>query len=786
MLNSIKMNAVNQINKGTELYSEGDEITCLLMVMKGRVIADCKGVITILGSGSFIGLNDMFAGHALGNYTAESEATVYSFPVTDKTSIYKILDLNQDYRGLIVFSGSRHLLDVARTARELNLKSEELYLFIKEIYETYLTIGKNESLPCQDFVLASNLKQFENDIAIDNRRCDYYCEDAKISLECHKTYYQESREMAMFNVEEQVTLTNVMLLGCREASQYLEDTLYLIFNSGEQNLLTFYAKYAEELAGQGRHCPQDKVAAEVAKKIDEMIDAINRVEILFESKVGRKLKINRTKLEEIYEGTVSGKSVSRLKTEDVKQAEENTRQEAMQLAKTLKESLKQILEYSEWEEEKAGKLSAYIEEFAALEDRVSTEDSVRKLKRGIAELFYDLYEDVFVKSYNNKDVPFAVELFLNYSYIDERLLSEEQILSLCTIKQDAQSIPCHIFTIREWMTLIYECKRDPSKSEMDMDYAEMLRDLRKKGTISEADAKEFEVNPRKRLNYEIHNMFASNCRIVNGQISAFVPILYEEGLVLQTGNSWLSRAAVNDVINKMLSIDPTVFYRELMYVNKEAGIEREYIMKQVFPEIIMLPAVGVNGVMWQEITGKRRDTPGRLLLPMFFEGKLEDTMVKVLGRFRWELCRSVQGTAWNNIQIKSLTSEYSDYIQFFKKNRDLTEERKEKLKLQIQKAKGSVRETFALDYEMWIRNEYEGAIRLNKVARKLLATYCPFPKDKRKALAQQPIFDEAAARFERGLAKKIYELEMHYRGLEQEKIMIPVEMEETLTYYKEL
>ena len=46
---------------------------------------------------------------------------------------------------------------------------------------------------------------------------------------------------------------------------------------------------------------------------------------------------------------------------------------------------------------------------------------------------------------------------------------------------------------------------------------------------------------------------------------------------------------------------------------------------------------------------------------------------------------TIEGTAWNDIKVKSLTSEYSDYLQFYRKNRELSEERKEKLKYQIQR-----------------------------------------------------------------------------------------------------
>jgi hypothetical protein len=243
---------------------------------------------------------------------------------------------------------------------------------------------------------------------------------------------------------------------------------------------------------------------------------------------------------------------------------------------------------------------------------------------------------------------------------------------------------------------------------------------------------------------------------------------------------------MNSELNALLNIDYSVFYREIMYVNNEKGIEKEYVMKQVFPDIILMPTVGYNGVMWQEISEKRKSKEGRFIFPIFTETTLKDLLIKVLGRFRWELCRTIQGSAWNNIKYKSLTSEYSDYIQFYRKNNNLSEEVKEKVKVQIQKGRNNYREIFLIDYEAWMKSESSGGIRLNKVARELLATYCPFSKSIRERVTGQPLFSDAMARFERNSQKKVKELELRYRALEKDKIDITEELMENLIFYRDL
>ncbi|MCR5153659.1 MAG: cyclic nucleotide-binding domain-containing protein, partial [Lachnospiraceae bacterium] len=112
--------------------------------------------------------------------------------------------------------------------------------------------------------------------------------------------------------------------------------------------------------------------------------------------------------------------------------------------------------------------------------------------------------------------------------------------------------------------------------------------------------------------------------------------------------------------------------------------------------------------------------------------------------------------------------------------------RKEKIKLQIAKGKNNSREIFVIDYEQWIKSEAAGGMRLNKVAREILATYCPFNKEIRTALESQPPFAEAVARFNRETQKKVHEVELHFRAIQQkQQVTLPKELEDTLAFYRD-
>ena len=81
----------------------------------------------------------------------------------------------------------------------------------------------------------------------------------------------------------------------------------------------------------------------------------------------------------------------------------------------------------------------------------------------------------------------------------------------------------------------------------------------------------------------------------------------------------------------------------------------------------------------------------------------------------------VQGARWNDVTDHSLTSEFFDYLQFYKKNRDLSADAKEKCHMQLQKAKNRFKDAFILDYMAWVLYESAGSPRLNKVTRQILS-----------------------------------------------------------------
>lgn len=276
--------------------------------------------------------------------------------------------------------------------------------------------------------------------------------------------------------------------------------------------------------------------------------------------------------------------------------------------------------------------------------------------------------------------------------------------------------------------------------------------------------------------FELTNMFPLVNKITFGRLTTFTPVFSEHNVLKDLEKSLVTAEKTNAALREIRALDFGAYYRETIFSNPENGIAKETVNVEILPDIILLPNIGIRGVMWQEIEGKRRTTPARIMLPVFQMEDLMSIIARLTGEFRWEMCKRVQGARWNDVSEPSLTSEYFDYIQFYKKNNALTPEAKDKIKAAMQKAKNSFKEMFVRDYVTWIVFEGTGSPRLNKVARNILFTYCPFSKAVRDKLKANPLYKEILDRYDVRNAQKLHHMDNLYQKLQKNATPIPEEI----------
>lgn len=770
----MNLNSTNQVPAGTMIFEAGQEGGCIYMVLKGKVLLSSGGAGIVMGAGSLLGLEQLEGNPYPYTCSAVEDASVYAVSADSEKGLYALLAANKDYNGITVYNHVRLVSELSKQQGKLAECAASLYDDVKGFNEEFLSTAQKNG--CKTGLLAE-IAGIEPFAPTTRERADtqLILEYSKIPYDAVKTFYGFSSKLAVEEMKRMTACEASLLHACSESADYVEE-LYMLLAGSEKSLYRNLLGLAIDLKKKGAD----------ASVIDDMINACREYTTLVKQLIGgqttRRWRVDEAALDEMYE-TYTGGGDFRDENDVAGAAVEGA---LANIVNSLNNTFRQLTDFGDYPDDKADEFEKLLKQFAELPDKGSTDEAVRKLRKSITEHYYDLYKRVALNSFTQPKVSKAVELFLDMGLVSEKLVTPDELLQIVQLKKTAVSSPCTVYSMSEWLRAVYNEEQEPSRNDLGQDYAEALREQKKTGQITEEEAKELMSDPVKKVEYEINNVMVHANRVVNGQLSIFVPMLYSDQLAGDIDKGYMTSKRLNFAVEDITAIDFSVFCREALFVDEENGIEREYEMKNVYPNFIIYPIAGENVVMWQEITGRKRDSEGRFFAPAFTFVNLNDMLIRSFGHFRWALCKTIQGVNWNNIQVRSLTAEYSDYIQFYKKNHDLSDEWKEKVKLQIQRGRNNLRQVFTLDYEVWVKAESTGSVRLNKVVREMLATYCPFGASIREAVCRQPIFEGAFARSNRERAKKVHELELRHKALEAKGIEVPEALVRTLEFYKSM
>lgn len=762
----LEANNLNQIEKDTLLFKKGERVSFIGWIIKGSIRVENDGVKRIAKAGEMVAIPDVFADEYLGDYTTEEYTIFYSFPTYDIDSLQNFMSINKDYLGIIIDSVGKEFADYLEEQEHLLNRAIELYLFLEKHYEIAIKDGMSEEVPEKFFENHPN-EMFE--LETEEHKIAYYREFNKVPLDMKKEFFNRSSIMTLSQSEEASFIVHELKDSCIEIIKYIREIYSYYYSEDGNGLFDKEVRFAKELKKNGN------LQMEQIVHINETKEKILSISREMENWTGEKLlsdeKILENKLSSIMNASIVG-------------SEDESVEETVEM---LENSLQQILDFSKTSPGEQNEIKKVINDFIQIEDKLSTQDDVRKVKKQITGFFFTLYKKCLFPWFEKQSVPLAVKLFLNYGYIDERLLDRDQLVFLCEmVNKREDDLPFHIYTMPEWLREIYKGRKDTSRNSFEQDFRDSLREAKRNGDITSEQEKLYLQDKEKRVAFEVDNMFASNNKIVNGKLSTYVPILYKDQFYGDMSRIFVSKGQLCESILELEKKDFTVFYREVFYSNPKLKIDKEYVMQKVYPDVILCPIYGTTSSMWQEITGKRRDSPARFIFPILIENELDKAVTKAFGRFHWEYCRCEQGASWNNIQYKSLTSEYMDYIQYYRKNHELSDEKREKIRSQIQRARNNSREIFLSDYETWIYFESKSALKLNKVSRQILATYCPFVKIMREFLKTNVAFEHAMQPQQRKFGEKAKEWELRIRRRENNGLEVPEEFLETLSFYSDM
>lgn len=461
-----------------------------------------------------------------------------------------------------------------------------------------------------------------------------------------------------------------------------------------------------------------------------------------------------------------------------------------QLAGDLEEFVGAVDKILQWTETPPDKAAQFKKDWDTLKKFKNpldaADDDVRKLRRRVNLQFWEIFERGMLKHLKKRgELPRYMRLFFDYGFMDETQLEVDQLLKLSQASYGKGDPWLPIYTVTEWLTAIYERKIATSISEMGLTFFEMLRQdpaNRDKKWRKESDLPPEVNSPEARVKFEIKEMLQMNCRLCSGNISSHLNILTRHQITQPLEKVIVTKDILLQEVRKILKIDFGAFHREVLYTNEAMNIQREFIQVQVTPNFVLVPSIGTVIQFWQDREGNDRMSRGRLIAPIMATADLQMMLLRAIGTYRWEMCKTTMGPDWNNISVSSLTADYTDYVQFYYKSKELSEEIKEKLAEDFKRFRDD-RARFVNDYTIYMRFESEGSQRMNRVARKIFTKHIPFAKEIREHLLKLPSYTDVIQKSINIRKKKANELTPRYTKYERENKALPKELIETRKFY---
>ena len=779
---------IKEIPKGQVIFESGQKINAFHLIAKGTVEVIYPGGKYLLHGGDILGLCELDRDDSYVGYRAVDDVSLIEYPMEEGKPAESVFS-NTETLKYFMASLFRQLYEMFRQYKQLESECETLYGNLSKKYGYYIDMCTKFQMEPTELEGQEGVSGFFLEEGLPFWMMGYYVSLKKIMVSWD--YEHENHDFVYGFFTKAGEDLRTIIDTCYEPYEYKNNVHNFILNEKGVDifgrLLSLY----------------EKAALKYGSRTDDIVEFRNNLaELLMQLRTQgfggcpfyqERLLSCKEKMKEIEQRSQAGPE----EKEEVETAEDNTSGEKkLSEAFTQEEeeedltllpqlswgelsgSLRTIMDYAKCESNLETSFIDHIQSYKAVANKNGTEEEVRLLRQRITKEFCDVYTCAFRNSIEDENIPVILKMFFNFGYVDEELAGEKNALFLSGIAGHLPTSPERgVYTFYEWLLAVYKGEKEPSRNEFDLDYPAFLVEQRKTGKITKEEEKELLEDNMAKVNYELENVFPLINKLTFGRITTFCPVFSEHNVMKGLDAMLVSARNIAKILADIQSKDYAAYYRETMFTAPERGIDKEFIHVEILPDFILTPNVGNRGVMWQEIEGKKRTTPARMFSSIFQMEELATIVTRLTGEFRWEMCKRMQGARWNDLSERSLTSEYFDYIQFYRKNSELSPTVKEKIKNDMGRAKNSFKEMFIMDYITWMLYESSGSPRLNKVSRSIMFNYCTFTRGIREKLKANPMYQELAERYEIRMGQKRHRVENICQKLRSTGKPIPEEIE---------
>jgi hypothetical protein len=727
---------LSEFKQGSVICSEGEPLRQIAFITNGSAEIFLNGQPFYLEKGDMIGLSDLCTGTHSHTYTAVSDVSIFTYPFDTFDALETLLRDNADAANLLINSMCRQISDLLRYRIALKKEASSAYDSANEIYAQYEGLCRKYAVSSKKLPELAGMSKYSEDDPVEEWVSNFYIGIRELNPAAHRGFFYGNPGIASGFLRRAAADKHLVYRACRGYQEYMKNISCVFLNNSEHDLFSLVAElHLNSINIKGADAAVEAVMTQLSGLLFYMtgVDPAYYLNRLNEYK--EKLTARRA----------SASDADAPADPVVKQ--------------NLSGSMDQIFEYADYPEETRNKFTRYVDEYRQLPDRGGSDDAARRVRKELTTLFHQLYQQVFLKSLDGPVPSTIIKMFLNFGYVDAALAGHENADFLYSIADTLKGNPgMGVYTLREWLAAIYNGKKEPNRNEFDMDYGEHLRELKSRGEIDAKEEARLLADKEGKLLYEIKNVFPIVNKLAFGRITTYCPLFSEHNVQRRLEMSQITPILLREAIDEIRSVDFSAYCREILYSNPEIGITNEMVHVEALPDVILMPTVGIRGVMWQEIEGRKRHTPARMFMPLFLETDLKPLITRLTAEFRWEMCKRIQGMRWNDITNPSLTSEFSDYLQFYKNNRELSTEVKETIKNELTRAKNNYKMVFVADYAEWLQYESNGSPRLNKNVLRMMMAYCPFSAPVRERLTQHPRYAELLTRYNNKQQQKAHRL----------------------------
>lgn len=756
------------IVKAGEIFTEvGRSINKIWIIKTGKVRVECAGGSYELGSGDVIGVCEVFLEVHFLTYVAMEDTVAYIYPLVSVESVDSILNSNPDIARIFIRSCIRQITKLMYSYRTEQVRCNAIYDSLKACYNIYINLANYVGIRLERNEEIENLEAYSNHEELDFWLSGYY-------EGLNRIYASENYKLLIAEPDISVGMLRKGCLDARKSVQLMGDRYQFV-----KKCLNYY--FLEEEGGLfykllevfNRFLADANIKNNFLNKMNIIVYEAAKFPMNPTNKLAYKIQECSEAIKSLRTNTISNENLTENSTEP-------------DIREELYESLDTILDFADIAGSERRLFRININKLNSLSDKNAIDDETMALKREITAEFYQIYSEVFFKSLKKEITP-AVRMFLYFGYIDENLAGREYTKLLYKLSEELKdNVPedTGVYTFYDWLLAIYRGDKKPCRNEFDVDFSDYVRELKNTKKITPAEADRMLEDGEAKVCYELDNIFKTANKITFGRVSTFCPVFCEENILKDLKECVVKSGSVRRKLNAVKNVDYSAFYRETLALGDGDIMSREHIHVEKLPDFILMPNAGVRGIMWQEIEGKVRTTPSRMFISILHMEDLQNTIIRMTGEFRWELCKRVQGVRWNDVTDPSLTSLYCDYVQFYRKNNLLSPEMKEKVKLSLQRCRNSFKEMFVQDYITYILYEGNGSPRLNKVARQILFEFCPPDAKGIERLSKNPTYMELIKQMQFKQEQKLQRYEGLERKLLKETGSIPLSLKNEIDFVK--